>query len=63
MSDFESGCISAFESVFPDASTSTCYFHMMQSFKRNSDKAGLIPLIRSTDNSTKDFGFEFRKLR
>jgi len=58
-SDFESACMLAFESTFPDAAIRTCYFHLMQSFRRKADGVGLKKLIRTDAN----IGFDFRKLR
>jgi len=69
MTDFESGCISAFEETFPDALTSTCYFHLMQSFRRNADKAkldtgnGINTSLTSIIRADGNLGFDFRKLR
>lgn len=58
-SDFESACIGAVEEIFEDAATKTCYFHLMQSFRRKIDEYGL----RTRICSDKKLLFDYRKLK
>jgi len=39
--NFESAAISAFRSVFPNATVTGCYFHLTQSVMRNVNRNGM----------------------
>lgn len=59
MSDFESACIKAIKNVFPQVRNSACFFHLMQSFRRQADQHGL----RTTLNNSKKLMFQYKKLK
>lgn len=59
MSDFESACIKATKLVFPAIENAGCYFHLMQSFRRQADKHELKTILENDDLLM----FQFKKLR
>lgn len=52
MSDFEKGILNACNAVFPDAATTSCFFHLKQSLYRKIQEEGLQTLYNNPDDET-----------
>lgn len=51
MTDFESGLLNAFKSVYPDADQHSCFFHYVQALVKNIRTRGLTHFVKSNVNA------------
>jgi hypothetical protein len=59
MSDFECASIKAAKIAFKSVTNSACFFHLMQSFRRQADSHGL----RTALNEDRILSYQFKKLK
>lgn len=59
MSDYECASINAIKIIFPNIINSACFFHLMQSFRRQADSHGL----KSDLNENDTLAYQFKKLK